>query len=101
MIWPVRDPSFLCSDKFLKAFKHFSCRKLREPELSMGAIHPFEVLVGSEQHHSIIVCDISLESFKAFNAVMKSCICWVEFEGLVSFNEWSLPATVVYIIVNL
>lgn len=96
----ARNPFLLHLDQFFYAFNHFFWRKLRETKLSVRTVHSFEVFVWAEQHHAVIVGDISFEAFKALDAVVKGRICRVQFKRLISLDDRTLPSSVVDIIIN-
>jgi len=56
----MRDPGFLNFNEFLEASNHLLTRVFSKAQLSVGAIHALEVLIGAEKHDSLVMSNVSL-----------------------------------------
>jgi hypothetical protein len=43
--------------------------------------------------------NVCLESLEALNTVMECSVSWVQFKGLISVDDGSLPASIVHIVI--
>jgi len=67
----------------------------------MRVIHSFKVFVWAEEHHTVVMSNVGLQTFEEFNTIVESGIRRIQFKRLIGLDNGGLPPTIVNIVVNL
>lgn len=100
MIWSQGNPVPIHVNQSAGTLNHFSAIEFREAQLPMTRVHSLVILVYSEHVDLILafffVCFCSL---KTLYTVMQSRVGWIQVKVLEWLYFWTLPASVVPVVI--
>lgn len=97
----VRDPVFFDLDQLAAALCVLVHVKCWQAQLLMRVEHALEVFVDAEHCDSVVHSSVSFGTFEAFDSIVERGIGWVQMEGCIWDYLGSLPAAIVFVVVDI